>query len=139
MKLWVWYYISSFKKYQNSNKARVIFSMALSYNILVYWKQVIKKVNTSFFIILWAQMRLIFSRTYSFFQQKHIAKNNTWSWKSTDNAKSSSSFEKKTEYYSQINIRKNYQISWNLDELLKSYKAKYIRGGRHFYKFSLLF
>ena len=34
-------------------------------------------------------------------------------------------FQKNLEFYSQINFRKSHQISWNLDELLKSYKAEY--------------
>ena len=39
-------------------------------------------------------------------------------------------WKKKTtsEYESQINFRKSHQISWNLDEILKSCKAKYTRG-----------
>ena len=35
---------------------------------------------------------------------------------------------KKNQYKSHINFRKSHQISQNLDELLKNYKAKHTRG-----------
>ena len=48
------------------------------------------------------------------FQQKTYKQNNTWLLKSADTVKTSSNFEKKkttSEYESQINFRKNHQIS----------------------------
>ena len=59
------------------------------------------------------------------FVTEDIQKHSNWSWKSADTAKTSSNFEKKnSEYQSQISFRKSHQSSWNIDELLKRYKAK---------------
>ena len=46
-----------------------------------------------------------------------------------ETAKNSSNFErkKKSRILLQINLRKSHQISWNLDELLESYRTKNIR------------
>ena len=48
--------------------------------------------------------------------------------KSTDTAKASSNFEKKSKYNYQVNFRESHQISWNSGGLLKSYDTKYTRG-----------
>ena len=37
-------------------------------------------------------------------------------------------WKKKSKYIFKIDFRKGHQISWNLDELIKSYKAKFTRG-----------
>ena len=57
----------------------------------------IRKVNTSFFYTFWTQTQLILPRIYSLVQQKSYKKNNAWSWKSADTAKTSSNFEKKLQ------------------------------------------
>ena len=57
-------------------------------------------------------MRLMLSRIYSLLQQKSYAKYNTYS-------------KKKIRILIPDNFRKSHQISWNLDEWPKSYKAKY--------------
>ena len=53
-------------------------------------------------------------------------------WKNPHTAKISLDFEKKFRMLIPVSFWKSHQVSWNLDELLTSYKTNYIirRGGR---------
>ena len=75
-------------------------------------------------------MQLILSRVYWLFQQKI----NTKKKESADTKKTVLIFKlilkfKNPEYYSQKTLRKSYQISRNLDELLKSYETNIPAAG----------
>ena len=60
---------------------------------------------------------------------ENIQRNNTRSWKSANIAKTSLDIFKKIHSVNpQKMLRKVYQISWNLDEVLKSYKTNYTGG-----------
>ena len=74
-------------------------------------------------------MGLILLRIYSLSKQKIYTKNNTCSLKTVDAASPGSILKKNPE--SPINFGRSQQISWNLDELLNSYKTKF-SGGENF-------
>ena len=105
----------------------------------------IRKVIKSFFWTLWTQIRLILWRIYSFFQQM-TSYTRSCCEKVLKLQKLVQNLKKKIQ---DINPRKNLQMSWKLDELIKwplrliklaQYKKKsleMISKSRCFFYFSL--
>ena len=98
------------------------------YNTCLYWKWVIRNSIKVFS----KPSGLLYCQGYIHYSNRRHTKNNTWSWKSADTAKTSSNFEKIKNKKLKILIpdifRKIHQNLWDLYELLKSDKAKYARG-----------